>query len=913
MHRHTRIATLVVTLLFAAAAFSQQSLPSGVQKVTSVEGITEYALTNGLHVLLFPDDSKPKVTVNITYMVGSRFEGYGETGMAHLLEHMNFIQTKTRTNIKKELTDHGAEMNGTTDYDRTNYYETVNASDENLRWALGLEADRMVNTRIEKQLLDTEMTVVRNEFEMGENSPGNILYERVLETGYLWHAYGHPTIGNRSDIEKVPIEKLAAFYQKYYQPDNALLTVAGKFDAAKALAWVAELFGGIPRPQRTLDRPYTVEPAQDGERSVTLRRVGDTQFVMAMYHTPAALHPDDAAVQVLAGVLGDVPSGRLYKALVDNKKAVGANAGTDELHDPGFLMAMAQLSPDQNLDEARQILLKTVEDLTKEPPSKEEVERVKTRIQKNIELAFANSQTIAMMLTEYASQGDWRMLFLERDRLAKVTPEDVERVAQMYLKESNRTLGEYIPTKTPDRAEMPATPDVAETFKDFKGGAAVSEGEAFDPSPTNIESRLIRGKLSNGVKVALLAKKNRGGTVTASFIGRFGDEKTLFGKVATAQLTASLLMRGTKNKSRQQIQDEMDRLKAQMRVGGGVNNVTFSIQTTEANLPGALQLAAEVMREPSFPENEFEQVRKQTVAGIEEGKSEPQALASQALSRHLDSIYPRGDIRYAGTFDESIEDLNKVTLGEVRKFYQQFYGVSEGEFTVVGQFDPAATQKLAEELFGNWKSSMKYARADKPYRKVTPVNEKIETPDKENAMSLGAEPVKMTDEDADYPAMIMANYILGGTFSSRLETRVRHKEGLSYGVGSQFNAPIKDDGATFVVYAISNPQNTPKVEASLKDEISLTVKNGFTADELAAAKKAWLQEQVLGRSQDGSLAGLLASHERWGRTMRFDQDLESKVSALTADQVSAAMRKVVDPAALVYVKAGDFKKAGVYQ
>jgi zinc protease len=804
-------------------------------------------------------------------------------------------------------------MNGTTSYDRTNYYETLNASDENLRWALDLEADRMINTRIEKPLLDTEMTVVRNEFEMGENNPGNILYERALETAYLWHAYGHPTIGNKSDIEKVPIEKLAAFYHKYYQPDNALLTVAGKFDAGKALAWVAELFGRIPRPERTLEQPYTVEPAQDGERSVTLRRVGDTQYVMALYHTPAALHPDDAAVQVLSGVLGDVPSGRLYKALVDNKKAVQAGMESDELHDPGFVVAYAQMSPDQNREDARQILLKTVEDLTKEPPSKEEVERVKTRIRKNIDLAFANSQAIAMMLTEYASQGDWRMLFLERDRLAAVTPEDVLRVAKTYLKEDNRTLGEYIPTKAPERAEIPATPDVTATFKDFKGGAAVSEGEAFDPSPTNIESRITRSKLSNGVKVALLSKKNRGGTVTASFIARFGDEKTLFGKVATGELTAGLLMRGTKNKSRQQIQDEMDRLKAQINVGGGVNNVTFRIQTTEANLPGALKLAAEILREPAFPENEFEQVRKQTVAGIEEGRSDPQALASQALSRHMDSIYPRGDIRYAGTFDEEIEDMNKVTLGDVRQFYQQFYGVSEGEFTVVGQFDPAAIKPLAEELLGNWKSSMKYGRATKPYRKVAPMNQKIETPDKENAMSLGAELVKMTDEDADYPAMVMANYMLGSTFSSRLVTRVRQKEGLSYGVGSQFNAPIKDDGATFVVYAISNPQNAPKVEASLKDEISLTVKNGFTADELAAAKKAWLQEQVVGRSQDGSLAGLLASHERWGRTMQFDQEMESKVAALTAGQVSAAFGKAVDPAALVYVKAGDFKKAGAYQ
>jgi zinc protease len=646
---------------------------------------------------------------------------------------------------------------------------------------------------------------------------------------------------------------------------------------------------------------------------VTLRRVGDTQYVMALYHTPAATHPDDAAVQVLAGVLGDIPSGRLYKALVDNKKAVEANMGSAEQHDPGFIMATAQLQPTQSIDEARKILLDTVEGLAKEPPSKEEVDRVKTRLLKNIELAMANSQFVALMLTEYAAQGDWRMLFLERDRIKQVTPDDVLRVAKAYLKESNRTLGEFIPTKTPDRAEIPSAPELAATFKDFKGGEAAAQGEVFDPSNANIDSRVTRGKMANGLKVTLLSKKNRGGTVVANVVVRFGDEKSLFGKPAVAQLVGAVLMRGTKNKSRQQIQDEMDKLKAQIHVSGGVNNASADIQTVEANLPGALKLAAEILREPSFPESEFEQVRQQLIASIEEGRSEPQVLAIQALRRRLNSIYPRGDVRYVGTIDEEIEDLKKVTLDEAKKFYQQFYGASEGEFTVVGQFDKAGIQKLGEDLFGNWKGAAPYARILSPYRKMDPENIKIETPDKQNAMSVAGQMFKMSDEDPDYPAMIMANYILGGTFSARLVTRIRHKEGLSYGVQSQITVPTKDDGATFFGLAISNPENAPKVEASFMDELALTIKGGFTSEELAAAQKAWAEERLVGRSQDGSLAGLLAARARWGRTMQFDQNLESKVAALTLDQVSAALGKAISATGLIYVKAGDFKKAGVYQ
>jgi zinc protease len=910
MTRNQRLLPLL--LIFAFPAFSQ-TLPEGVRKITAVEGITEYALPNGLHVLLFPDASKPNVTVNMTYMVGSRQEGYGETGMAHLLEHMLFLQTKTRKDVKQELKDHGAFMNGSTAWDRTNYFETLNATDENLKFALELEADRMVNSKMEKQLLDTEMTVVRNEFEMRENSPEGMLMQRALETAYTWHNYGKVPIGNRSDIENVPIERLAAFYRKYYQPDDALLTIAGKFDDGKTLAQVAALFGGIPRPTRTLDKSYTVEPTQDGERSVTLRRVGDTQGVMAVYHVPAGSHPDAAALNVMAEILGDRPSGRLYKALVDNKKAVGASMGMEELHDPGFLLASASLKLDQSLDEARQILLKTVEGLPAEAPSKEEVDRAKTRLLKNIELEMNDSQSVALDLSEYYSMGDWRLMFLMRDRIQAVTEADVLRVAKAYLKESNRTLATFIPTKVPDRAEIPATPDVAETLKDFKGTAVVAAGEAFDPSPSNIESRVVRSTLPGGVKMSLLSRKTRGGTVVASLTIRFGDEKSLMGKSSIAGITGGLLMRGTKSKSRQQIQDEIDRLKAHLSVSGSATSATASIETIEANLPGALRLAAEILREPAFPDSEFETVRSQRIAAAEASRSEPQPLALTEFRRRL-VTYPRGDPRYVATADEQIEDLKKVTLDEVRKFHQQFYGASVGEVAVSGQFTTAEIAKLAAELFGNWKSPGSYTRVTNTYQKTVAWDRKIETPDKQNSFFVAGQLVKLNDEDPDYAALVMADYMFGGSgLGTRLSRRIRDKEGLSYGVQSNFAIPTKEDAATFVGVALSAPQNTPKVEASFKDELAKTLKDGFTAEEVAAAKKAWIQERGMGRSEDGSLVGLFASRQRFDRTLKFDDSLEAKVAALTPEQISAAFRKHVDPDSLIFVKAGDFKKAGVWQ
>ena len=910
MHRNAILALPIAACLSIAAL--SQTLPRGVQKVTSVEGITEYSYPNGLRVLLFPDPSKPKVTVNITYLVGSRFEGYGETGMAHLLEHLMFLQTKTRSNIKKELVDHGADMNGTTGFDRTNYFETVNATDENLRWALELEADRMVNTKMEKAILDTEMTVVRNEFEMGENNPGRMLTQRALETAFTWHAYGHLPIGNRSDIEKVPIERLAAFYRKYYQPDNAVLIVAGKFDEAKTMGWIAELLGAIPKPQRVLDKTYTLEPVQDGERFVTLRRVGDVQGLLAVYHIPAASHADAEAIEVLSGVLGEAPSGRLYKALVETKKAASVNSDTLELYDPGLIIAQATLRQDQSIDEARDIMLKTIEGAATQPPTKEEVDRVKTRLLKNVELEMTNSQAVALDLSEALGDGDWRLMFLGRDQLKAVTEQDVARVAKAYLKPSNRTLAEFLPDKSPDRAEIPAAPEITTLLKDFKGGAAISEGEAFDPSPANIESRITRAKLANGMRLVLLPKKTRGGTVVAQVTVRFGDEKSLMGKSTAASLTGALLMRGTKSKTRQQIQDEMDRLKAQISISGAATSATVTIQTVEANLTGALRLAAELLREPSFPETELEQLRQQRLAAVEQTRTDPQSLAVTEIQRQA-APYPRGDVRYVSTAEEQIEDLQKVALADIRGFYTQFFGASNSQFVVAGQFDAPQIQKLAAELFGEWKSPSPFQRVTTLYQKTPVADRKIETPDKQMGLLIAGMRVKMSDEDPDFPAMTLSNYMLGGSFSSRLVSRIRDKEGLSYAVQSVFQVPAKDDGAMFIGLAISAPQNTPKAEASFKDELARTLKDGFTADEVAAAKKAWVQERMVGRSQDAALVATLASREYFDRTMMFDEALEAKVAALTAEQVSAAFRRAFDPAGLTYVKAGDFKKAGVYQ
>jgi zinc protease len=892
-------------LLSAGIAGAQQAPP----RVTSVEGVTEYRLANGLRVLLFPDQSKPTITVNITYLVGSAQEGYGETGMAHLLEHLQFKGTQKHTNIPQELTEHGARTNATTWLDRTNYFETFTASDANLQWALGLEADRMINSFIAKKDLDSEMTVVRNEFERGENDPSSVLEERVLSTAFLWHNYGHSTIGARSDIENVPIDRLQAFYRRHYQPDNAVLLVAGKFDEPKTLATIQSLFGGIPKPERELPRIYTQEPVQDGERSVTLRRTGDVAEALAGYHVPAGSHPDIAPMDVLLQVLADSPSGRLYAALVETKKAARIGGSSYRLRDPGYWLVGVDTRKEQSLEDAQRIMLETLDTLPARPVTAAEVDRAKAAILKNIELGLNDASRVGLQMSEWIAQGDWRLFYIYRDRIRAVTPADVNRVAQAYLKPSNRTVGVFVPTEKPDRSDIPAAPSIDSLVKDYKGDALVAAGEAFDPSPANIETRVKRIGLANGFQVALLPKKTRGGSVVVSATFRFGDEKSLFGRTMDASLAGAMLMRGSTAHTRQQIREELDRLKARAGVGGGATQATLQIETVRDNLPATLTLMAEILRSPAFPAAEFDSLKQARLASIEESRAEPEAIAGNEFARHMNP-YPKGDARYRETIAEEIAELQAATVEKARRFYQDFYGASNAQLAVVGDFDEAAVMNIVRERFASWKSPKTYARVPNTYAAVPPVTRTFETPDKTNAVFMAGINLPVRDDDAEYPALVMANFMFGGGFlNSRLATRLRQKEGLSYGVSSQLQVSSLDKQGMFGARAIYAPQNAAKLEAAFKEELERVLRDGFTQEELDAARTGWLQGRTVTRSQDGQLAGRLATDLYLERTFKRDTDLENKVQALTTAQVNAALRKYVSVDKISIFKAGDFARS----
>ena len=896
------------------------------KKVTTVEGVTEYRLDNGARVLLFPDPSRPTISVNMTVLVGSRHEGYGEAGMAHLLEHLVFKGTPTFPDVPTALRDHGAgsSFNGTTNEDRTNYFETLPANDDNLDFAIHLEADRLVNSYIRREDLMSEFSVVRSEFERGENSPAGILSQRVSAAAFEWHNYGKTTIGNRSDIERVPIHNLQAFYRKYYQPDNAVLIVTGKFEEAKALQLIQKYLGAIPRPERKLDAAYTEEPAQDGERNVVLRRVGSVGSVLAVYHIPASTHVDWAPLSILGSVISEEKKGRLYEALVESKLATSAFARADNLHDAG-LFSVSATPTEGNLDQVSQVLVSTMEELEKMEISQDDVDQAKIRAKRRFETTLTNSADMMQALSSASALGDWRLLFLQRDRVANVTAADVNRVAKTYFKRHNRTLGLFIPSETPQRLNIP-TGESAETLvAEYKGGVALEAGEAFEPTPENLDKRTKVVEM-DGVKIAMIPKENRGDTVSLALTLHYGNENSLKEDRVAAGMMASMMMAGTKRLDRQALQQELDRLGIRISQGGGrggrgggrggrggggggVGQVTFSIEAKRDSLIQGIQLLGEILRQPAFPADEFEQMKSRSMTATQSMQTEPSMLANIKMSRALSS-YPQGDVRYVPTTEESLKELEEVSLDQVVGVYEEQLSSAQTEVAIVGDFDPEEAVSAIGTILKDWKSKTKIARIDREASKqVKAAKEDIVTVDKADAIFMAGMAFEMNEEHPDSAALRLGNYILGGgTLSSRLGVRIRQKEGLSYGVNSSMTTPTNGNDARFSVVANCNPMNIDALEAAALQEIESFVKEGPTEKEVEDAKQAFLEAQKVGRAGDGAIAGQILANLEQKRTFAYVAQQEERIRNLTAKDIQVAFMKHIDPKKLVVIRAGDFKK-----
>ncbi|MEZ6122600.1 MAG: pitrilysin family protein [Planctomycetaceae bacterium] len=747
--------------------------------------------------------------------------------------------------------------------------------------------------------------MVHNEFERGENDPFRILMQRMTATAYEWHNYGKSTIGNRADIERVPVANLKEFYQRFYQPDNAMLVVAGKFEPETALKLAAKYFGSLPRPDRVLNTTWTEEPAQDGDRMVRVTRVGEVPMAGLTYHIPSGAHPDYVAVDVLAKVISGEPSGRLYDQLVKKRQAASVAGITFALHDPGICMFFAEAAQGIDGPGLLQNMIDVVESSTEKPFS-EEVERARQKLMKARELKVADSRGIAIELGEWAAQGDWRLSFLYRDRLEAVTVADVQRVAETYLVSSNRTAGLFEPTKEPSRATVPTTPHGRHDRR-LSRTRADRSGRSLRYCSQAIESRIAHSEAAVRHQGCFAAEKDIRRNRQPAITLRFGNLEALTGKAVAAEYLGAMLFRGTESMDRQQIQDAFDKYRAERRVSSDPGSVTVTVKTLRGNLIPVVKLIQEVLRKPSFPADELDLLKEQQLASAEQNLSDPTSNASNSVQRKI-AEYPPNDPRYMASLTEEIDRIRGVNIDQIKTLYSEMLSGTHGEISVVGDFDPAELTPVLGDLTADWTSDVAFEHIPKvSVNNVQGAMEKINTPDKAQATYFAAMTLPLRDTSPDYPALIVGNYILGGgALSSRLGNRVRQTEGLSYTIQSAYQASPVDDRSIFYIYAITNPLNTDKVHSVIREELDRLLKDGITEDELNEQRKGLLQNQELGRASDAALASLMGTHLRTGRTMQFTADFEDRVRSLTVDDVNQALRKHIQPDRLFICMAGDF-------
>ncbi|OJX33037.1 MAG: peptidase M16 [Chryseobacterium sp. 36-9] len=894
---------------YATPVFSQKA--ETPKFISNTEGIKEYSLSNGMKVLLMSDPSQSNAVVNIVYNVGSKHEGYGEKGMAHLLEHMLFKSTKKLGDIKKMLSDKGGNANGTTWYDRTNYYEVFPSNDENLKWFLEMEADRMVNATILQSDLDKEFSVVRNEFEIGENSPSGVLMERIISAAYLWHNYGNSTIGSKEDVERVKAVTLRKFYEKYYQPDNATLIVAGKFDEKKALEYIAQYFSTIPKPARVLETPYTVEPAQDGERFVELKRAGDSKVVGALYHTVPYADKDYAALDALQEILTADPSGYLYKAMIDSHKAASVYAYQPLVRDASYMYFGLDIPADKDLKTTENDFRAELDKIATIKYTEQDVARAKAKILKQIENIKNNTIGYAVNLTEIVGAGNYKLGMLYRDTVEKLTVADIQRVATKYFKTNNRTVGVFIPSKDEVRVKnIEYTDDqIATLTKDYKGKALEKEAAPFEASIKNLKANLTEGKLSNGMKYGLIKKDIKGGKVLGSFRFPVSNAKDLNGKADVGSLMAQVLKTGTKSHTKEQIQDMLDEWKSNINFGFSGQTLFVNFSTYKESLPKVTSLIKEILTESTFPEAELVKTVNEYNTYLESSLNDPQSIAFTEIEKITEN-YPKESIYYTASTQEQIDNNKKVKREQLVDFYNKILGGNNGVGSVIGDLDTKTTAALLESTFGKWNSKSTYEFI-KPELFATKKQDKdYLTPDKENGAAVGKISFSMDRKSPDYPAFVIANEMLGsgGFLTARIPTRLREKEGISYGAGSYINIPIDNNVASWAWYAFFNPTKKEAVNKALKEEVNKAVKDGFTEEEFKSNLTSWLNSRKTGLGNDNTLMGLVNSQLQYGQSLDEYDALEAKVSALKVSQVNDVLRKYISEDKMTSVFAGDFNK-----
>lgn len=907
-------------LLAAAAAAVTTAFAADPPPLTKAEGFTyvrtvgrisEYKLdANNLVVLLHPEHSAPVLTLMVTYRVGSANEVTGTTGATHLLEHLMFKGTpkfnkEKGTGFDQMLDGIGASNNATTWYDRTNYFE--NMGSEHLALAIELEADRMRNLRLLESDRQPEMTVVRNEFERGENSPFEALIKEIGAAAFIAHPYHHPTIGWRSDIEKVTIEKLREFYDTFYWPDNATVSVIGDFKPAEALALVRKHFAAIPKSPKPIPQVYTEEPEQQGARRVLVKRAGELGVVGLGHKTPPATHADFAPVMVLSVILTDGKNSRMFKSLTDKNLTTAVEAFLPLTKDPCLHITFAALAPGATHEQVEKIALAEIEKVRTEGVTDEEV---KTAVAKRLaDSAYQRDGTfaIASNLNEYIAIGDWTRFYSLDEKLREVTAADVKRVAAKYFQVDQSTTGWFVPLsseapakpagKKPSRADMEPRPSYRQDPR-TADGPAPSGGGAGSSDSTAIAPRVVRAKAA-GIDV-LCYPTGVKEVVTLRAALPAGSAFRSENGAAVPRLTAMLLDQGTTKQSKFAIAGQLEAVGATMEFNVTPQLVEVKAKCLRKDVAKVIALMAEQLRTPAFSAEEFEKAKKQLTGTIRRALEDPQFRARDAFAS---AIFPAGHPNRDTTAAELLAAIGSAKLQDVKDFHAKYYGPAGLTLVAVGDVDPKQMETEVGKAFAGWKGGVPLKFEAKSAAGGTAREIDVQMPEKTSVSVIVGLASGLRHSDPEAVALRLGTAVLGSGFTSRLVGNVRDTEGLTYSISA---APGKDNvtDGEWRVQASFAPSLLQKGLDSTKRHLTQWVEKGITPEELAQRKSNMIGLYKVDLATTEGMAETILNTVLRGNPISWLDDYPKQINALTLEQVNGAIRKYVKPEQIVLIKAG---------
>ena len=889
---------LILTLLFMGATMSQEKF-YGFEFVKESGGIKEYTMTsNGLRVLLKQDNTAPVATFMVTYEVGSRNEAIGYTGSTHLLEHLMFkgsrkFNTKKGNSVFQTLQSLGARMNATTWLDRTNYFAVLPS--EHLETLIEIEADRMRNAYIKEEDRQSEMTVVRNEFERGQNSPSGVLDENIWATAYQAHPYHHSTIGWKEDIENVSIERLREFYDTFYWPNNATAIAIGDFTEKEALSMIKKHFGKIRKSTKPIPEVYTAEPKQEGIRTITLKRAGQQGIVGVAHKTPAATHPDAPAFMVLSSILSSGKNSRFYKNITDKGLTTSVYIWDSLFRDPGLFTVYANLSPDVDHKTVEKAVVDEYEKIKKDGVSDEEVKNAQTQLIASMKFRQDGSYAIASGLNEAIASGDWTLYTTYDEKIGMVTKEDVQKIVKEYFKEDLSTIGYFIPLGAGGQNKKLAT-----SAKDLEK----MKLKHYSEEEELLSSKVVDSEPVEGIRLLTLKRGSGVVTLTGSMLG--GDIYAS-GNARTADMVAAMLDQGTTNMTKFEISAKLESAGARLGFFNGQARVGFSGKFLSEDTKMVFDLLADQLKNPLFAEEDLNKVKKRQVANYKRSK---ESTRGNATNNMLKAFYGTGHQNSPTDPDKAIEEIKKITPKNLKDFHLKNYGAGTMVIVAVGDVDHNSLEGLIKEGFGGWKKSplkekKETGTANKASDKVY-----VTMQDKTSTDFLVGTALGIDRYHPDYLPLYVATHTLGGNFSARLMQTVRVKEGLTYGINSSMRGFGNGNDGYWMVGGTFSPKLLSKGESSTLREIKKWAEEGITQKELDITKSTLTGGFQVGFDSTGGLAGGILDAIIVHGDLTYLDSYPERIKAITLDEANTAISKYIFFDDLYQVAAGTIDEDG---